>query len=234
MQKVCGLVLGAGTSAQYIGLGFVPDEVTLRKISAEVETLHWNRHFIRTATQAEGILWDGNDDEDYEVTVLTDGNGIEAYYGGDIVTTASANRIVAVSHPALIDTLGCDQKEKGNGVTGAAIAKITYDSGLYAHFDAPLDTTKARIGVGSRILVKPDSGGPLREFAITVLSNDGDAANDLTLNNAPATGLVRFISYKYDFGNLPAGYTMPMGIRINETSKFNASAVLYVLEAVQW
>lgn len=231
MRKVCGLVLGAGTSAQYIGLGFQPDEVILRKISAEAETLKWNRHFMRAATQAEGILWDGNDDEDYDVTVLTDGNGIVLYGGGDLITTASANKVVAVSHPALCATFGANHIDTG---TLGRINKWTADSGAAGHLNVGVNTTY--VGVGSRVIIRPNGQnvGQDREYACVAITNDGDAASEFTLNDVPVAGEVVYISYKYDFYNLPAGYVMPAGIIINETSKFNAASQVFVLEAIQW
>jgi hypothetical protein len=88
--------------------------------------------------------------------------------------------------------------------------------------------------VSGVVLIEPDAGGPIREFSISALSNDGDAVDDVTLNNAHVAGKVRFISYMYDFYNLPVGYTMPMGIRINETTLWNGSGIENIIEATRW
>lgn len=231
MKKVCGLVLGAGTTAQYIGLGFQPDEVVLRKLSAEVETLKWNRHFMRNATQPEGILWDGNDDEDYDVTVLTDGNGIVLYGGGDVVSAASANMVVPVTHPTMVETYGANHCDTGSM---GRISKWTASSGAAGYLNAGVNTTY--VGVGSRVVIRPTGShrGQDREYGCVAITNDGDAASEFTLSDVPVAGDIVFISYKHDFAPLPVGYTMPAGIIINETGKFNYAAALFVIEATQW
>jgi hypothetical protein len=186
--------------------------------------LVWNRHMIRNNVLPEGVQFSTDNK-----TALADGAGIELYYGGDVIATASANYVAPISHPAL-GLYSADQRVYGANKVTKAIR--TTDAATKLHFDAPIDTTY--VGVGSRILIKPDTGGPVREFAIVALSNDGDAVDDVTLNNAAMAGSVEFISYKYDFAPLPAKFTMPQGIRINETTLWNASGVLFTLEATQW
>lgn len=228
MKMVSGIAVGAGTSAMYIGLGFTPDQVTLRALTATtLGQLVWNRQMVRNSICPEGLLFSTDNK-----TALADGAGIELYYGGDIITTASANQVAHVSHPALVATYGKDQRL--NAVTGKQITKalVTTDAATKIHVDAALDTTY--VGVGSRVLVQPTDKSPVREFAIAALSNDGQTVDDITLNNAHVAGDIRFISYKYDYANLPVGYAMPAGIRINETSLFNNSGVLFVIEAIQW
>ena len=227
MNKVCGTFLGAGTSEQYIGLGFLPDEVRITSIGAStMDQIIWNRNMIRMSTMAEGIQTATS-----TRSALTDGNGIELYHGGDIVTAASANQVVAVSHPALVKTYGADQRYATDGVV---ITKWTKDTTVQGHFDQVANTTY--VGIGSKMICEMNSGGPLREYAIVAFSSNGEAANETDLNNEPpdADMKIRFLSYMYDFAPLPAGYVMPFGIRINETTLFNASGIECVIEATKW
>lgn len=235
MNKVCGLVVGAGTSAQYIGLGFVPDEVVLRTIDqSAMYELWWNRKMKRAATHPEGINVQGASDTDFDRTVLTDGLGIELYYGGDVVSSASANQVVAVTHPALAATYGADQRD---ATAGTRVRLWTKDTTVQGHFNTGVNTTY--VGVGSRVLLRNPVGGTnekWQEFGLVALTNDGDATNEADFDNEPpwATAEVGFISYKYDFANLPVGYTMPEGIKINETSRFNSSGNKFLIEAIKW
>lgn len=225
MKMVSGLAKGAGTSAMYVGLGFVPDQVTLRALTATtIGQLVWNRHMIRNNVMPEGIKFSTDNK-----TACADGAGIELYYGGDLISTASANKVVSISHPALA---AYSKDQRVNGLTTVTKSLRTTDAATKLHFDAPIDTTY--VGVGSRVMIKPSAGGPVREFAIAAISNDGDAIDDITLNNAAIAGDVEFISYMADFYNLPAGYVMPQGFIINETTLWNASAVPFVIEAIQW
>lgn len=228
MNMVSGLVLGAGTSAQWIGLGNTPDTVQMQALTGTtLGVFKWNRHQIRN-----NIMPEGSQISTSTRSALADGAGIELYYGGDVVTTASIRQIVSITHAALLATYGSDHRVYPANNTTVTKALVTTDAATKIHFDAPIDTTY--VGVGSRVLIKPNSGGPLQEFAIAAISNDGDAVDDITLNNAHVAGDVAYISYKYDFAPLPAGYTMPAGIKINETTLWNASGVLFVLETVRW
>lgn len=234
MKKVCGLVLGAGTSAQYIGLGFQPDEVILTNIynggTEAYGRLVWNRHMTRMSTTAEGFYTDQHD-LDADVALKADGAGIIPYGGGDIVSTASANYVVPVSHPALVDTYGANHVDTG---TLGRIRTWTASSGAAGYLNAGVNTTY--VGVGSRVIIRPNghNKGQDMEYACVAMSNDGDAASEFTLSDVPIAGEIVYISYKYDFANLPAGYVMPAGIKLNDTSLFNAASNKFILEAIKW
>jgi hypothetical protein len=114
------------------------------------------------------------------------------------------------------------------------INKWTASSGAAGYLNAGVNTTY--VGVGSRVIIRPNGQniGQDREYGCVAITNDGDAASEFTLSDVPVAGEIIYISYKYDFANLPAGYVMPAGIIINETSKFNAASQLFVVEAIQW
>jgi hypothetical protein len=235
MHKVSGLVLGAGTSAQYIGLGFVPDEVVLQMVDTggtqTLNRLWWNRKMLRSNVCPEGISFAGND-LDADCSAKTDGNGIIPYYGGDIIATAAAQKVVHLSHPALKDTYGADQRFATAGTT---VSKWTKDTTIQGHFNTAVNTTY--VGAGSIIIARlVNVEGPLRDFALVALANQGTATNEADLQDEPGAAEldIRYISYMYDFANLPAGYVMPQGIIINETSVFNAASQKFLIEATKW
>lgn len=229
MKKVCGILVGAGTTGMYVGLGFQPDEVVLKTIDqATMNELHWNRQMMRAATHPEGILLQGPSDTDFDRTVLTDGLGVVLYGGGDLIATSSANKVAHVSNPALEALFGSDQRSAG---TLGTVNKWIADAAAAGHFNVGVNTTY--VGVGSRVVIRP-AKGQVREYGIVAISNDGDAASEATLSDVPVDGDVVFISYKYDFANLPAGNVMPAGILINETSAFNSAGKKFLIEAIQW
>jgi len=226
MRKVAGLYVGAGTSAMYIGLGFRPDWVKIRNIDqAAQEEVEWNIHMIRDTVAAEGILRSTIGADDTGLTVLTFGNGIEPYYGGDLIATASANYVMPAN---MVDGYRGNMAGKGSGdeVDTWTLDTAGTPSG---HFNAPINSTY--VNEGSFIDILETSSGLLKRVALTALSNDGDATDDVTISHAVGSGKVRFIGYRYGFVNTPAGQKMPEGIKISDTTYVNVSAQKCLIEA---
>lgn len=231
-KKIVGYLNGAGSSAMYVGLGFIPDALNLLMADqAAAENLVWDKHMIRAATMAEGILRTTIGADDAGLTVLTDGNGVEVYYGGDIIAAQSDNYVIPKSHPAVAALFGGDQRAATAG-TLVDRAIRTSDAATKIHVNTALNTTY--VGVGSEILIEPDAGGPVKRFAIVALSNDGTTVDDITLNNAAVAGKIRFIGYKFDYVPAPVGVVMPAGFRINESTYINVNDQRIRMIAEQW
>jgi len=225
MRVINASYLGAGTSALYIGLGFIPQKVVLRNIDqSQQEELVWNTSMIRAATAAEGILRTTIGADDTGLTVLTVGNGIVPYAGGDKIATASANYIVPVNSEALFQG---DMRQK----TGTEINTWTLDSSgsQTGKFNTAVDETY--VGVGSRVTIEETSTGLLVQATIVAFTSDGSDDDDVTLNIDVASGTVKKISYKYDFCQAQAGTVMPAGIKVNDTTYVNAASQQCFIEA---
>jgi hypothetical protein len=224
MRVVSGIYLGAGTSALYLGLGFIPDWVKIRNIDQSAqEALDWSRNDIRAATAAEGLLRTTIGADDTGLTVLTEAAGIVPYYGGTVISTASANYQVPRNMESLFRG---DMRVK----TTTDINTWTLDTSASetGHVNTGVNTTY--VGVGSLIKIKETSTGLIKTAAIVALTNDGDAANEVTLDRAIGTGVVIKIGYLYDLAAAPKGTVMPAGIYLADTT-CNASAERCLIEA---
>jgi hypothetical protein len=242
MKIQSGIIAGAGTSALYIGLGYIPAAVRLFQNTANSAVhaaLEWNKHMQRSTGPStgnvgqaiQGIIRTTNTDSDWPVQTAA---GVSPYFGGDAITTASANYVLPIQHSAFDDAFGInkyavDQRDRH---TGGTVTKYTQGSTVRGYFNAPVDTTY--VGIGSRVIIQPDGPKAPREYFISHLANDGDAANDITLNAAAPSGQVVFIGYKYDFAQAPAGVIMPVGIAINDTTYLNVSGQIILAEFIQW
>lgn len=215
MQKVAYTFLGSG-AARYIGLGFVPDRVQIRNVEAAAAgVIDWDERMRTYATTADGIYhaistgaWTG--------VALTVGQGVTPYYGGDVITAAAATHIVpAVGFSSTYSGTMVDK-----GTLGTVNTWTLDTAGSHTgHFNVGVSTTY--VGVGSYVLIR-GTDDLVRKYRIVALTNDGDAANEVTLDRDAASGTVTFISYMFDLVNAPVGTVMPAGIYLADTT-LNAS-----------
>lgn len=226
MRKIGGIYAGAGTSALYIGLGFMPDEVKLFNIDqAEAEILTWNRLKQRSTVGYEGEVRTAIAGDS---TMLTAGNGVIPYVGGDAIATASANYIIPAN--AVSDYQG-DMRQKGTAGTVNAWSLDT-SGNRTGSFNVAANTTY--VGVGSPIWIKPVHSEVHQKYVILAISQNGDGDDEVTLNAAAPSGEITFIGYKLDFVNAPAGTDMPAGLKVNDTTYVNVSGQEFGISAEQW
>jgi len=227
-------LIGAGTSAMNVGLGFFPDEVHLFQSSqAEGEHTEWNRLMQASAA---GLCIQGITRPSLSsiTMVYQTSAGIALYFGRDVITTASANYVIPKQSRELFDSFGVnkyaiDQRDRH---TGGTVTAYTQDSTNTGHFNCPVDTTY--VGVGSKVVIEPNGPLSAREYYITAITSDGDASTNITLNAAAPSGTVRFIGYMYDFVQAPAGTVMPIGIAINDVTYHNVSGQQFIAKFIQW
>jgi len=209
---------GTGAALR-IGLGFKPDRViivNLEDAGGLAVALHWSR-FNTSADQEEGVLIDSSGVR----TELTHGNGIAIYRGGESFAATQTAYLYRDPSP----------DKRSSGTTGNTVASWTLDTAgnRTGHFDVNIGTSY--VGEGSRVIIRESSTQLIKEGFITALSNDGDAANDVTLNEALKSGTVLFIGPMYDYTAIAAKRVMPDGIIINETGTLNASGEMCSIEA---
>lgn len=216
-MKFAGLFVGSGASRK-ICLGFVPDRVLIRNISAaDLGVIHWSRLMAANTTCPAGVKV--LESTGMAATALTGVAGVSAYYGGEDVTAASAAVIIPVHE---IPTLSGDLREAG---TLGPVDQWTLDTSANrtGHFNAGVNTSY--IGKGSRVLIGD------QWYTIQSLTNDGDAADEVTLDRAALSGEVKKILHAYDLYNAPVGTRTKAGITLAETADVNVSGELCYIEA---
>jgi hypothetical protein len=220
MRKYIGVAPGAGTSALYIGLGFVPKAVKLTNIDqAEGEILVWNTGMWRGAVCPGGRIQTALAGDE----VLQTTAGVEPYWGGDLIATAAAQKIVRAD---MVAAYSGDMRAKG---TSSPVTRWTQGTTVQGNFDYPVSDT--HVNVGSLVWIRSDSTGIMRPYVVRVLSSNGELANEVTLDGIPGNGAVERITYFSDFVQAPAGYTMPAGIKINDVTYLNVASQEVVIEA---
>jgi len=222
-MKVKFSFLGSG-AARYIGLGFVPTKVKIQNVhAADLARIEWDEANQMKTTACDGILF-GITTGNETAAALTVGTGVSPYAGGDSVSAAAATHIA----PKDFNTLYMgDMRGKG---TAGTVTAFTMDTpgNRTGHFDKLVDTTY--VNVGSPVLIR-DANGFNQVARIVAISNDGDAANDVTLDRNVGSGDVLEIGYMYDLVNAAAGSIMPAGIYLAETAACNATSEICYIEA---
>lgn len=154
------------------------------------------------------------------VSLLTAGNGIVSYEDAAAVASAS---VAAIQPTHMVPDYAGDMRGKGDG---DIIDTWTLDTSgnRTGHFNAGVDTDLVK--AGSEIVIDG------KTYFIQSISNDGDAADEVTLNEAVAAGPVEKIRYPYDLAPIPAGQKIPRGIYLAETATVNVSGQLVQIQAV--
>jgi hypothetical protein len=219
MNKANGLYIGLGTGTMRVGLGFVPRKVKIVQIgTANLVTLDWNQSMARSATGAGGIIRAGVSNTP-GFALLAANAGVRAYFGGDAVASSTLANQVAVSIvPSYAGTRQGTIKEWALGSSANRTGS----------FDAGLDTDKS--GVGSLVEVRAADQKIYKAY-IVALTNDGDAANEVTLDRSVPPGVVTFIGAKVDYVAAPAGIHMPAGFEVLDTTYANVASTVFAFEA---
>jgi len=218
MQSRISRTFNGTGAALYLGLGFVPDWVKIHNIEdANFCELRYSVN-SRVPGQVEGVLY-----TDGVPSALAYGAGVAPYRGGDYLPSGGTT-VYLVEDP--------ERDKRDAGILGT-VNKWTLDTAANrtGHVDAGVNTTY--VGVGSRMLIKPTNIPASAPIWVTVLAitNDGDAADELTLSEVVQSGDVLFISGMYDMIAAPSEAIMPAGIIINETGALNVSGEYCYIEA---
>lgn len=216
MKMIHGVFKGTG-AALMLGIGFVPDFVRLYALESTAPILiDWDSG-MRAAEQAEGVQITNHDTA--QLSRLAYGAGIAAYLGGDQMAADATAYLVR-------DELN----DKRNAGTLGPVNAWTLDTAANrtGHLNAGVNTSE--VGEGSLICIRPE---PTRQpvwARVLALTNDGDAANEVTLDLAIQSGEVMALSGMIDYVGAKAGDIVPAGFTIHETAAVNASGkrVLFV------
>jgi hypothetical protein len=200
----------------YVGLGFVPDWVKIMTLeSTDEERIEWSRN-MRSAEAFGGF----DIDDDGVISPITIGLGIAEDLGGVDITSASTIYIGRRADE--------DMRDAG---TGDVINAWTLDvpANRTGHFNAGVNTT--HVGVGSIVGIGKDSFGNAEFATILAITNDGDAANEITLSKAIKSGNVLKLGPMYDYVGLPAGAITKPGFFIDSTAAINTAGQMCMFEA---
>lgn len=220
MEQIRGIYMGLGTGAMKIGLGFVPSEVRILRLGAAVATAfetRWDANMLRAALARNGGLVRSNATT---FVGLADTAGIKPYLGGDTVTAAT------LAHQIERNAVAAYRGNLRGAITKWTLGSAANRTGS---FDAGLDT--APCGVGSTVVIQAASNGKTYEARIAALTNDGDAANEVTLDQAVPSGTVIHVGCAWDWVAAPVGTVMPAGIEITDVTYANLASTAFSLVA---
>jgi len=217
MKKIAGLFVGSGASRK-ISLGFIPDRVVIQNITAaDVGEIRWSRLMAGDTRCPEGIKV--LESTGLAATVLAAGAGIRPYIGGEDVTAAGAAILMPVH---MIPDLQGDLRNAGT-LGPVDTWTLGHAGNRTGNFNAGVNTSK--VGKGSRLLIGEEW------YTIQAMTNDGDAANEVTLDRAALSGEIKKILYPYDYHHAPAGSRTMPGIILAETADVNVATELCYIEA---
>jgi len=234
MKRIGGKWHGTGAEV-FICCGFVPDAVMI--VNVELNTpayMWWNRHMADgSALSIEGIY---RDETGGALADLAQGEGVQPYYGGDLLTTTLAGTTTYGEGVYLkedrrdyrySDTASIAANPQVGDAVSEDIVDWTLYSGYGGHFNEDVNGTY--VGPGSPIVID----GKL--YTISALSAAaGEATNEVTLNvSGVPTGKVEFIGGMYGYKPMVAGEVTPAGFRMNEDT-VNTDGDMIIFEAWTW
>lgn len=226
VQNITALIRGTG-AAQTICLGFKPDWVRLKNLSSATKAgINWNRFMLAVPATAGGLLTklvvDSGATGNATEAVLAISAGVITYTGGTVLTADDSAIKVWDPNP-----------EKRDAGTLGTVNLWTLETAANKTGKFNAGVLTSAVGPGSKVAIMSPHGVE-RWYTITAMTNDGDAANEVTLDAAAPTGEVTAIRGNAALVGAKAGDKLDDGIRILETAAVNISAELIVLEAGTW
>lgn len=224
MNQVVRGIFNGTAAAVKIGIGFIPKRVTLFNVTE-------NTAFYQIGEWLEGMRMDLEKVEGLTIEVadaaassdeLGHGLGITPYLGGD-VADGTETYLMLDRNP--------DKRDSG---TLGTVNQWNLDTpgNRTGHVNAGVSTTVPnKVGVGSKIVIDPGPGGPQLDAYIQVLTNDGDAADEITLNRAVPTGRILFLGGIHTFVQVPSGLKVSQGFQLPSQAELNANDEIMVFEA---
>lgn len=235
MRIMSGTFNGTG-AAVYLCLGFVPDRFELVALEdADEARLIWDREMLRTAEMVAGLRYVGSGGATQQAP-LTVGTGVQPYFGGDTLSTANQTSTTYGEGVYLArdanDYRYLNSLAPGNGVGDAADETInawTLDTSANRTGRFNSDVTGTYISEGSRIIINGEV------YTIQALTaGQGVSADEVTLNQAAATGTVDHITGMYTWAPIAIGNVTPRGIKIDATSELNVNDEIQAFTAYQY
>lgn len=219
LKRMTGMFNGTG-AAVYLCVGAVPRAVELANLTVSTNPIRikWQKEMAREVTCVGGVLVAGNG----TATKMLASSGVTPYEGGDLMTTANQT---STGYGEGV-YLGWDEANYqadwvyGSGTKFTPINRWTFDGTLSGHFNVDGVASGCRIGVGSKILIKEDSSGLVKEAGITACTSSPtfSTATYITLSRAIGSGAIVFIGGMYDLAPIDIGKRTPAGIKLADTT----------------
>lgn len=228
-KRVAGIFNGTAATV-YVCIGFVPDWVRIVSHQAtNPEEAFWSVH-MRGLEIIEGSFTAGSSGI---VTDFGAGAGISPYIGKELMTSTNQTS-VTYAEGVYLKWDDTDYRYGPNlgpgGASGDAVSDtidtwtLGNSSNRTGNFNE--DLTGTETGVGSRVCIDGIW------YTITVLTaGQGEAANEVTFNLAPASGEVQFISGRFTHKPIPLGEVTPAGFRVSYTTTINVNDEIQFFEA---
>ena len=215
---------------------FVPDAVRIVNVELTAPNyMWWNRHMADASQLSiEGV---------YRATGgaalgdLAQGEGIQPYYGGELLTAANAG---TTTYGGVANFIKEDRRDyrfsdtssiAANADVGDAVSEDivdwTYYDGYTGFFNE--DVNGVYVGPGSPIVID----GKLYMIAV-LAAGEGEATDEVTLDKTGVpSGKVQFIGGQYGYKAILANEVTPAGFRLNEDN-VNTLGDICVFEAWTW
>jgi hypothetical protein len=232
MQILRGCFNGTG-AAVYLCLGAIPRAFKYMnvQVATNPNVIEWNSSMVKEVLAYGGVKWTTG--STYMACTKLTTDGVFPYEGGDMLT---ATNQTSVGYGEGV-YLGWDLKnyqadyDYGSGTSGTPINKWTFVTGLTGYWNVAKVASGARVGVGSRIRIKEDSTGLVKESCVTALTSDGEVSAEVTLSRAIGSGTITFLGGMYDLAPIALGKVTPAGVYLGGETVVNVNNDMIVFEA---
>ena len=228
-SKVSGVFNGTGAAA-YLCVGFVPRKVHLKNVENSTEyVIEWTDANLRCQAGASAGGWLYTNGLPAPVIASA---GVRQYEGGDLLTSANQTSVAYGDGIFLGMDLKDYRADNTYGASAGAIDTWTFDGTLSGHWNVAAVSSGARIGAGSKILIKETSSGLVKEAGITAISNQGAAASEVTLSRLIGSGQILYVGGLYDLAPIALKKVAPAGILLSDTTlNYNDNTIYFEMEA---
>ena len=228
-SKVSGVFNGTG-AAVYLCVGFVPRKVYLKNVENGTEyVIEWTNANLRCQAGASAGGWLYTNGAPAPVIASA---GVRQYEGGDLMTSANQTSVAYGEGIFLGMDLKDYRADNAYGASAGAIDTWTFDGTLSGHWNVAAVSSGARIGAGSKILIKETSSGLVKEAGITAISNQGAAATEVTLSRLIGSGQILYVGGLYDLAPIALKKVAPAGILLSDTTlNYDDNTIYFEMEA---
>lgn len=235
MRMISGVFNGTGADV-YLCLGTIPYNIKLWNLEAAAPVItEWAPIMGADTLTCEGLSWPAAGSA---VLDHAFGEGIQPYYGGDLMTTTNQTS-VTYGEGVYLERDDTDYRFYTNsaaGILGDAsttdITTWTLDTAATptGHFNGDLAGTY--VGDGSLIRIQDNSNKHVYEAYITALTaGTGVSSNEVTLSQAVPSGRVEFIGGKFSYKPVAIGQVTKPGVVIGYAT-LNVNDALIAFQAI--
>lgn len=229
MEKVSGVFNGTG-AAVYLCVGFIPSKVYLKNIENSTEyVIEWSVHNLRcqAGASAGGWLYTNGIPAPLEAAA-----GVRQYEGGDLMTSSNQTDLDYGGGVYLGWDLKDYRADNSYGASSGAIDTWTFDGTLSGHWNVAKVASGAKIGAGSKIVIKETASGLVKEAGITAITSDGEASSEVTLSRAIKSGQILYVGGLYDMAPIALKKVTPAGILLSDTTlNYNDNTIYFEMES---